>query len=72
MFFGNPQLTYGPGQLDYNGPAYHAGIYYSNGVMINAVLNGGVCFWNISDYYMNFLGGGSPYEAETSRVEIPR
>ena len=77
VFFGNPQLTYGPGQLDYNGPAYHAGIYYSNGVMINStssVSPNGVCFLNISDYYLwdEFLGGGSPYEAETSRVEIPR
>ena len=77
VFFGNPQLTYGPGQLDYSGPAYHAGIYYSNGVMINStssVSPNGVCFLNISDYYLwdEFLGGGSPYEAETSRVEIPR
>lgn len=76
VFFGNPQLTYGPGQLDYNGPAYHAGIYYSNGVMINStstVSPSGVCFMNVRDYYLwnKFLGGGSPYEAETSRVEIP-
>lgn len=76
VFFGNPQLTYGPGQLDYNGPAYHAGIYYGNGIMINStstVSPGGVCFMKVSDYYLwnKFLGGGSPYEAETSRVQIP-
>lgn len=72
VFFGNSQVTQGPGAIDFDGEAYHAGIYYKDGIMINAVLNGGVCFWNISDYYLNFLGGGSPYEAETSRVEIPR
>ena len=26
--------------------------------------------YKISDYYMDWLGGGSPYEAETSKVEI--
>ena len=71
VFFGDSALTEGGGKLTYENP-YHAGIYYKDGIMINAVLNGGVCFWNISDYYLNFLGGGSPYGTETSRVEIPR
>ena len=70
VFFGDSALTEGGGKLTYENP-YHAGIYYKDGIMINAVLNGGVCFWNISDYYLNFLGGGSPYGTETSRVEIP-
>ena len=76
VFFGNPQLTYGPGMLDYNGEAYHAGIYYSNGIMINStstVSPSGVSLMKVSDYYLwnKFLGGGSPYEAETSKCEIP-
>ena len=71
VFFGNPQVTYGPGMIDYNGAPYHAGIYYKDGIMINSTGSGGVCFYKISDYYMDWLGGGSPYEAETSKVEIP-
>lgn len=71
VFFGNPQVAQGPGMIDYNGAAYHAGIYYKDGIMINATSSGGICFYSVSDYYMDWLGGGSPYEAETSRVEIP-
>ena len=71
VFFGNPQLTYGPGMIDYNGEAYHAGIYYKDDIMINSRGEGGVGFYSVSGYYMGWLGGGSPYEAETSKCEIP-
>ena len=70
VFFGNPQVTQGPGMIDYNGAAYHAGIYYKDGIMINARVDG-VGYYSVADYYMSWLGGGSPYEAETSKVEIP-
>ncbi len=69
VFFGNPQVAQGPGMIDYNGQAYHAGIYYKDDIMINARL-GGVDLYSVSGYYMGWLGGGSPYEAETSKVEI--
>lgn len=72
VFFGNSQLTQGPGMIDYNGEAYHAGIYYRDNIMINARSEGGVGYYSVSGYYMKWLGGGSPYEAETSRVEIHR
>ncbi len=75
VFFGQEAVTYGPGSIDYNGEAYHAGIYYGNGLMINARSNGeGVQFTDISwynDNMMTYLGGGSPYAEETSYVEIP-
>lgn len=74
VFFGNPQVTYGPGSIDYNGEAYHAGIYYSGGQMINA-RNSGTQITGV-DWYdanmMKWLGGGSPYQGETSMVAIPR
>ena len=70
VFFGNPQLTQGPGMIDFDGEEYHAGIYYKDDIMINA-RSGGVDLYSVSGYYMDWLGGGSPYEAETSRVEIP-
>ena len=69
VFFGNPQLTQGPGMIDFDGEEYHAGIYYKDDIMINA-RSGGVDLYSVSGYYMDWLGGGSPYEAETSRVEI--
>lgn len=69
VFFGNPQVTQGPGMIDYSGQAYHAGIYYKDDIMINA-RSGGVDLYSVSGYYMSWLGGGSPYESETSRVEI--
>ena len=69
VFFGNPQVAQGPGMIDYNGQAYHAGIYYKDDIMINA-RSGGVDLYSVSGYYMDWLGGGSPYEAETSKVEI--
>ena len=71
VFFGNAQVTYGPGSIDYNGDAYHAGIYYGNGQMINA-RNEGLELSDIETYWMKpFLGGGSPYTTETSMVPIP-
>lgn len=73
VFFGNPQVTYGPGSIDYNGEAYHAGVYYADGKMINARGEGGVQLTDIGWYdgnMMRWLGGGSPYEAETSMTAI--
>ena len=70
VFFGNSQVTQAPGAIDYNGEAYHAGIYYKDDIMINSRGEGGVGYYSVSGYYMKWLGGGSPYEAETSKVEI--
>ena len=74
VFFGDSALTQGAGKLTYKNP-YHAGIYYKDGIMLNStstVSPNGVCFMKLSDYYLwnKFLGGGSPYGAETSKVEI--
>ena len=71
VFFGYESLTWGAGQCDYN-RNYHAGIYWGNGEMINARSAGGVQLTDIATYWMTpFLGGGSPYITETSRVPIP-
>ena len=74
VFFGNAQVTYGPGSIDYKGAAYHAGVYYADGQMINARGAGGVQITDVAWYASSFmpplLGGGSPYAAETSRCSI--
>ena len=50
-----------------------AGVYYAGGKMINARGEGGVQLTDIGWYdgnMMRWLGGGSPYEAETSMTAI--
>ena len=73
VFFGGDSLTWGAGQCNYD-VLYHAGVYYADGQMINARGDGGVQLtdvnWYATSFMPPFLGGGSPYQAETSRCPI--
>ena len=65
MFWGNPanienHATYG---------SRHASIYYHDGLMIHAAsTNLGVIIGNLDN---DLIGFGSPYDAETSKCELP-
>ena len=76
IFWGTDDtLTRYPGALGEAGwPGYHAAIYYHDGLMIHSATStgGGVHVYSAADYPMyNWLGGGSPYIAETSKVALP-
>ena len=76
IFWGTDDtLTRYPGALgDAGWPGYHAAIYYHDGLMIHSATStgSGVHVYSAADYPMyNWLGGGSPYIAETSKVALP-
>lgn len=77
IFWGaDDTLTKYPGALSDTGwPGYHAAIYYHDGQMIHSSTmtgHNGVGIDATANYpVFNFLGGGSPYPAETSRVPLP-
>ena len=76
IFWGTDDtLTRYPGALgDAGWPGYHAAIYYHDGLMIHSATStgSGVHVYSAADYPLyNYLGGGSPYITETSKVALP-
>ena len=77
IFWGaDDTLTKYPGALSAAGwPGYHAAIYYNNGQMIHSSTmtgHNGVGIDAVSAYPVyTYLGGGSPYVADTSQVPLP-
>ena len=74
LFFGQQTVAQGGGSIDYDGAPYHAGMYYRDGLMINARASGVQLTdidWYAREFMPPYLGGGSPYAKEACRFEVP-